>query len=63
VRKQEAGGKYRYVEIFTWVSHEAPDHASSSMKDVWSKMQSLCEKRDGHGGLEGGEVQIVSQAK
>jgi hypothetical protein len=63
VRDKESGGKTRFVEIFTWVSHAAPDHAPASVKKIWDRMMALCEKRDGHGGLEGGEVEVVHQAK
>jgi len=41
------------------VSHNAPDHAPESVKAIWRQMQSLCEARDGHDGLEGGEVEIL----
>jgi hypothetical protein len=61
LRDQERGGKTRIVEIFTWASHEAPDHAPASVKAIWGKMMSLCEPRDGHIGLEGGEMQIISK--
>jgi len=63
VRDKETGGKTRFVEIFTWVSQDAPDHAPDAVKKIWDKMLSLCEKRDGHGGLEGGEVEIVPQSQ
>jgi hypothetical protein len=63
VRDKDSGGKTLFVEIFTWVSHDAPDHAPDSVKKIWDKMMSLCEKRDGHGGLEGGEVEIVQPSK
>ena len=62
-RDKDAGGKPRFVEIFTWVSASAPDHAPDSVKKIWGQMTSLCEKRDGHGGLEGGEVEIVGSPK
>ena len=60
---KDGGGKPRFVEIFTWVSPSAPDHAPDSVKKIWAQMMSLCEKRDGHGGLEGGEVEIVGSPK
>jgi hypothetical protein len=60
VRDAEKDGKPRMVEIFTWVSHSAPDHAPKSVKDTWNEMMSLCEPRDGHGGLEGGEVELLA---
>lgn len=59
-RDQESGGKPRMVEVFTWVSHSAPDHAPDSVKAVWNDMMALCEARDGHGGLEGGEVELLA---
>src|SRR4051812_34680662 len=59
VRDKEAGDKPRVVEIFTWVSHSAPDHAPDSVKEIGNQMQALCEARDGHGGLEGGEVEMI----
>jgi hypothetical protein len=59
VRDQETGDKTRIVEVFTWISHAAPEHAPDSVKAVWNDMLALCEARDGHGALEGGEVEIV----
>jgi len=60
VRDEEKDGKTRMVEVFTWVSHKAPDHAPPSVKAVWNDMMLLCESRDGHGPLEGGEVALVT---
>ena len=60
VRDTEDGGKTRFVEIFTWVSHSAPEQALEAVKTLWEQEQSLCEARSGHGGIEGGEVEIVT---
>jgi hypothetical protein len=59
VSGKDAGDKTRYVEIFTWVSSDAPDHAPESVKSLWNQMQSCCEERDGHTGVDGGEVGLV----
>ena len=59
VRGTEDGGKTRLVEIFTWVSHAAPDHAPASVQAVWEQEQALCEGRDGHAGIDGSEVKRV----
>jgi len=59
VEAQDAAGKKRFVEIFTWVSHSAPDHAPDSVKKLWDQMQSCCETRDGHPGIDGGEVNLI----
>jgi antibiotic biosynthesis monooxygenase (ABM) superfamily enzyme len=61
VRDPEDGGKARFVEIFTWVSHAAPEHAPEAVKKLWEREQSLCEARSGHTGIEGGEVEIVGE--
>ena len=53
----------RLTEVFTWVSHSAPDHAPASVRDIWSQMQSLCEARDGHDGLEISEVEMIGPKK
>jgi len=60
VRDAEEGDKARVVEIFTWVSHTAPEHASDAVKTLWEQEQSLCEARGGHVGIEGGEVDILT---
>lgn len=60
IRDKENGDKTRVVEVFTWVSHSAPDHAPDSVKAIWNDMLALCEAHDGHGGLEGGEVEILT---
>jgi len=59
IREREEGDKHRFIEIFTWVSHDAPDQAPDSVKNIWDQMQLVCETRDGHKGLEGGEVEIL----
>jgi hypothetical protein len=56
----EDGDKTRFVEIFTWRSHSAPDHATDAVKKIWEQEQSLCEARKGHNAIEGGEVEMVS---
>ena len=63
VRDTESGDKPRIIEVFTWISHSAPDHAPDSVKAIWNDMLALCEPRDGHGGLEGGEVEIIEPKK
>jgi hypothetical protein len=56
----EDGDKTRFVEIFTWVSHDAPDHAPDAVQKIWTQEQSLCEERKGHTAIEGGEVKLVT---
>ena len=60
ILRDTEGDKTRFVEIFTWVSHAAPEHAPDAVKTVWEQEQSLCEARSGHGGIEGGEVEILA---
>jgi hypothetical protein len=62
VRQTEEGQRTLLVEVFTWVSHSAPDHAPDAVKSVWAEEQSLCEARDGHAGIEGGEVELLLPA-
>ena len=59
VQDRELNGKTRFIEIFSWVSHTGPQNPPDSVKRVWSQEQSLCEARDGHSALEGGEVQLI----
>ena len=59
VRESEGDGKTRFVEIFTWVDHAAPEHASGAVQTIWGQEMSACESRNGHRGLEGGEVELV----
>jgi hypothetical protein len=60
VRDAEKSDKPHVVEIFTWISHSAPENVPDSVKSLWAEMQALCEPRDGHSGLEGGEVEILA---
>ncbi len=57
---KEEGGKIRIMELFTWVSHAAPDNVSDNVKQVWAREQALCEARGGHRWLEGGEVHMLT---
>lgn len=61
VRDPGDNGKTRFVEIFTWVSHAAPEHVPPDVQDIWSREMADCEPRDGHPGLDGGEVDIVTK--
>jgi len=60
VRGSEDSGKPYFVEVFTWVSHAAPDHAPASVQTIWKEMNSLCEARGGHTKIEFTEVQIIA---
>ena len=60
ILRDTEGDKTRFVEIFTWVSHAAPEHAPDAVTTIWEQEQSLCEGRGGHGGIEGGEVEILA---
>ena len=62
VRENDANRKAHFIEIFTWVSHSAPEHAPDSVKAIWQQEQALCEARDGHNGLGGGEVELLVPA-
>ena len=60
VRTKEADGKTCFIEVFTWVSHSAPAHAPAAVPAIWNEETSVCETRNGHTALEGGEVELVS---
>ncbi len=60
VQDTEGGDKVRFVEIFTWVNQAAPEHASDSVKTIWKQEHSLCEARNGHSDIEGGEAKILT---
>jgi hypothetical protein len=58
LRNTEDGDKTYFTEIFTWV--QSPDHPPGDVKALWSQEQALCEARDNHRGIEGGEVSLVT---
>jgi len=58
VRNTEDGDKTYFTEIFTWA--KSPDHPSGDVTALWGQEQALCEARDGHRGIEGGEVSLVT---
>jgi hypothetical protein len=60
VRQQEENGKTKFIEIFTWVNHAAPNKSVATMQDIWGKEEAACEDRNGHHGLEGGEVTLIA---
>lgn len=59
VREGEDNSTSGYVEIFTWVSHAAPGHASKDVQQIWAQEHGLCEARGGRQPLGGGEVELV----
>jgi len=62
LRDPEDGDRTRIIEVFTWISHAAPDHAPDSVKSTWQQEQLLCEARSGHTAIEGGEVELLVPA-
>jgi hypothetical protein len=63
LRGVETAGKPYFIEIFTWKDHDAPDHAPAEVRTIWAQMEALCERRDGHRGIEFTEMQIVAPQK
>lgn len=59
LRGQDENQKTYFVEILTWVDHDAPDHAPAELTAVWNQLEAMCEKRDGHRGIEFPEVRVV----
>jgi|HubBroStandDraft_5_1064220.scaffolds.fasta_scaffold588585_1 hypothetical protein len=59
IRDADAEGQSKFVEIFTWA--KSPDHPPENVLTIWKQEQSLCEPRDGHRGIEGGEVALVTE--
>ena len=57
VRDADGEDKTKFVEIFTW--SKSPDRPTPSVLAIWKQEQSLTESRDGHRGIEGGEVNLV----
>jgi hypothetical protein len=55
-------GKLFFIEILSWKSQDTPDNAPAEVKAIWAEMEALCEKRDGHRGIEFHEVHIDSGA-
>ena len=41
-----------FVEIFTWKSLDAPDHAPAAVMELWKQMNALVEARGGQNGIE-----------
>ena len=62
IQGTEAGGKPRLVEIFTWVNHSAPEQVTDIVKQYWGTETDMCEKRNGHAEVEGGEVTLMLPA-
>ncbi len=62
VVRETENGRSRVTEIFTWVNHDAPNHAPQSVKDIWAREHTLCEDRNGRTGIAGGEVELLLPA-
>ncbi len=62
-RGTEKGGKPVLIEIFTWISGDAPDHVPAEVQTLWREMQTLVEARDGRAGIDVRQVTEVGEAK
>ena len=59
VQGNEGSDPY-FAEIFTWRSHDIPDHMPAQVQTIWKRMNAICEKRDGKPPIDGGEVQLIT---
>ena len=59
VKGVDEKGLTYFVDILTWKNHFIPDHVSPEVRQIWDKMESLCEKRDGRRGIEFTEVELI----
>jgi hypothetical protein len=57
-RGTDNSGKLFFMEILSWKNHDVPDTAPAEVQAIWAEMEALCEKREGHRGIEFHEVQI-----
>jgi hypothetical protein len=55
----ENNGKPVFIEILTWVDHDAADHVPAEVQKVWEHLQAVCESRGGRPAIEIPEFQIV----
>jgi hypothetical protein len=60
LRGTEDAGKPVFVEVLTWVDHDAADNAPPQIQKVWARLQADCEPRDGRPGIEIPEFQVVA---
>lgn len=60
LKGKDESGKTIFVEVFTWRDHDAPDHAPAEVQAIWKHLESLCEARLGHRGIEFPGFEIVS---
>lgn len=58
VRNTEDGDKTYFTEVFTWA--KSPDHPPNDVMALWKQEGALCESRDGHRGIDGGEVELIT---
>ncbi len=61
LRTVDTDGKPCFIELLSWRDHEAPDHAPADLRALWNQLETLCEPRDGHRGIEFPEVTIVNE--
>jgi hypothetical protein len=59
LKGQDESGKTIFVEVLTWRDHDAPDHAPAEVEAIWKHLESLCEPRLGHRGIEFPEFEVV----
>ena len=48
-----------FVEVFTWKSHDIPDHAPVEVKAIWKRLEEACEPREGRRGIDFSEVTAI----
>jgi hypothetical protein len=59
LRGSDEKGRPYFVEVFTWKSHEIPEHAPAEVKAIWQQLEAVCEVRDGRPGIDFSEVTAI----
>jgi len=60
VQAKDDAGKTVFVETFTWVSAETPDHVPAEVQAIWGEMGKLVETREGHPGVDFRAVSVLA---
>ncbi len=59
MRGKDASGAAIYVEVFTWVTADTPDHVPAEVQAIWQEMGKQVENATGRPGIDIRPVTLV----
>ena len=59
LRGKDESGKPYYLELVPWIDRAVTGNPPEAVRELWGRLEAVCEARPGHRGIEIPDLQIL----